>query len=216
LRSIIFANGVLNNIQDIHEIILPDDLIIAADGGTTHCRELGIIPSIIVGDLDSIKPDYLSSLQKSDTEIISYPANKDHADLELAIRKAIELGCDEILVLGSLGGRWDMTIANLLLPALSDFSKASIRFIDEYQEIILLRGEGELTFKGKMGDIVSLVPLGKDAEGVTLQGLEYPLKDDVLKFAATRGISNVLLEDTATVYLKKGLLLCIHIRKDKD
>jgi len=189
-------------------------LIIAADGGTTHCRELGIIPSIIVGDLDSIKPDYLSCLQKSDTEIISYPANKDQTDLELAIRKAIELGCDEILVLGALGARWDMTIANLLLPALSDFSKVAIRLIDGRQEIIMLRGEGELTFKGKKGDILSIAPLGKDAEGVTLQGLEYPLKDDVLKFGATRGISNVLLEDTATVYLKKGLLLCIHIRKE--
>lgn len=214
MRAIIFANGVLNNIRDIHEIILRDDLIIAADGGTTHCRALGIKPSIVVGDLDSLNPDYLEFLQKSDTEIISYPANKDQTDLELAIRKAIELGCDEILVLGALGARWDMTIANLLLPAASEFSKVTIRLIEGRQEIILLRGEGELTFKGKKGDIVSLVPLGKDAEGVTLQALEYPLKDDVLKFAATRGISNVLLEDTATVYLKKGLLLCIHISKD--
>jgi thiamine pyrophosphokinase len=216
LRAIIFANGVLNNIRDVRDIILPDDLIIAADGGTTHCRELGIKPSIVIGDLDSLNPDYLKSLQTSGTEIISYPANKDQTDLELAIRKAIELGCDEILVLGALGARWDMTIANLLLPALSDFSKASIRLIDEYQEIILLRGEGGLTFKGKKGDTLSIVPLREDAEGVTLQGLEYPLEDDVLKFGATRGISNVLLEDTATVYLKKGLLLCIHIRKHKD
>jgi len=210
LRAIIFANGVLNNIRDVRDIILPDDLIIAADGGTAHCLALGIKPSIVVGDLDSLNPDYLKSLQTSGTEIISYPANKDQTDLELALQKAVELGCDEILVLGALGARWDMTIANLLLPALSDFSKVTIRLIDGHQEIFLLRGEGELTFKGKKGDMVSLVPLGKDAEGVTLRGLEYPLKDDVLKFGATRGISNVLINDTATVYLKKGLLLCIH------
>ena len=216
MRAIIFANGVLKNIHDIHDIILPEDLIIAADGGTTHCQALGIKPSFVVGDLDSLNPDYLESLQTSGTAIISYPANKDHTDLELSIRKAIELGCDEILVLGALGARWDMTIANLLLPALSDFSKVTIRLIDGHQEVILLRGKGELTFKGKKGDILSLVPVGEDAEGVALQGLEYPLEDDVLKFAATRGISNVLLEDTATVYLKKGLLLCIHIRKHKD
>ncbi|MCJ7616129.1 MAG: thiamine diphosphokinase, partial [Desulfobacterales bacterium] len=168
MRAIIFANGVLNNIRDVRDIILPDDLIIAADGGTTHCRALGIKPSIVIGDLDSLDPDYLKTLQKSDTEIISYPANKDQTDLELAIRKAIELGCDKILVLGALGARWDMTIANLLLPALSDFSKASIRLIDEYQEIILLRGEGKLIFKGKKGDTLSIVPLREDAEGVTL------------------------------------------------
>lgn len=211
MRAVIFANGVLNNLQDIHNIILPDDLIIAADGGMTHCRALGIKPSIVIGDLDSLDPDYLKSFQTSGTEIISYPINKDQTDLELAFFKALDLGSDEILVLGALGARWDMTIANLFLSASPEFSKVTIRLIDGHQEIILLRGKGELTFKGKKGDILSIVPLGQDAYGVTLRGLEYPLKDDVLKFGATRGISNVLIDDTATVYLKKGLLLCIHI-----
>lgn len=211
MRAVIFANGVLNNLQDVHDIILPDDLIIAADGGMTHCRALGIKPSIVIGDLDSLDPDYLKSLQTSGTEIISYPINKDQTDLELALHKALDLGYDEILVLGALGARWDMTIANLLLPAASEFSKVTIRLIDGHQEILLLRGRGELTFKGKKGDMLSIVPLGQDAYGVTLRGLEYPLEDDVLRFGATRGISNVLIDDTATVYLKKGLLLCIHI-----
>jgi len=214
LRAVIFANGVLNNLQNVHDIILPDDLIIAADGGMTHCQALGIKPSIVIGDLDSLDPDYLKSLQTSGTEIISYPINKDQTDLELALHKAFDLGSDEILVLGALGARWDMTIANLLLPASPEFSKVAIRLIDGHQEIILLRGRGELTFNGKKGDMLSLIPLGQDAYGVALRGLEYPLEDDVLKFGATRGISNVLLEDTATVYLKKGLLLCIHISKD--
>lgn len=212
MRAVIFANGVLNNLQDVHDIILPDDLIIAADGGMTHCRALGIKPSIVIGDLDSLDPDYLKSLQTSGTEIISYPINKDQTDLELALHKSLDLGYDEILVLGALGARWDMTIANLLLSALPEFSKVTIRLIDGHQEIILLRGKGELTFNGKKGDMLSLVPLGKDAQGVTLRGLEYPLEDDLLKFGATRGISNVLIDDTATVYLKKGLLFCIHVR----
>lgn len=211
MRAVIFANGVLNNLQDVHDIILPDDLIIAADGGMTHCRALGIKPSIVIGDLDSLDPDYLKSLQTSGTEIISYPINKDQTDLELALHKALDLGYDEILVLGALGARWDMTIANLLLPAASEFSKVTIRLIDGHQEILLLRGKGELIFNGKKGDMLSIVPLGQDAYGVTLRGLKYPLEDDVLRFGATRGISNVLIDDTATVYLKKGLLLCIHI-----
>ena len=211
MRTVIFANGVLNNLQDVHDIILPDDLIIAADGGMTHCRALGIKPSIVIGDLDSLEPDYLKSLQTSGTEIISYPINKDQTDLELALHKALDLGSDEILVLGALGARWDMTIANLLLSASPEFSKVTIRLIDGHQEIILLRGNGKRTFKGKKGDILSIVPLGQDAYGVTLRGLEYPLEDDVLRFGATRGISNILIDDTATVYLKKGLLLCIHI-----
>ena len=162
-------------------------------------------------EMDKTLPEAYISLA-----IVSLYYDWEWTAIERRIRKAIELDSDEILVFGALGERWDMTIANLLLLSSSEFSKVTIRLIDGQQEIFPLRGKGELTFKGKKGDTLSLVPLGEYVEGLTLQGLKYPLKDDVLKFAATRGISNVLLEDIATVYLKKGLLLCIHIRKHKD
>jgi thiamine pyrophosphokinase len=64
---------------------------------------------------------------------------------------------------------------------------------------------------GKPGDTVSLIPLGGDTEGITTQWLEYPLEDETLYFGSTRGISNVLLDENATVFIKKGLLLCIII-----
>ena len=189
MRAVIFASGVLNHLPDARTIMRSDDLVIAADGGARHCLSLGITPSFVIGDLDSLRNDDLNALRIAGAKIIRYPTKKDQTDLELALRLAIDLGASEILVLGALGARWDMSMAN-----------------------ILLRGGEKLTFHGRKGDILSLIPLGQDACGVTLHGLEYPLKDGILQFGATRGISNVLLEERAVVYLKQGLLLCIHIR----
>ena len=86
-----------------------------------------------------------------------------------------------------------------------------LKFIEKNQEITLLRGGDKQIFYGKKGDALSLTALDQEVKGVTLSGLEYPLKDGILRLGSTRGISNVLVENTATVYLKKGLLLCVHI-----
>ena len=135
--------------------------------------------------------------------------------MELALGLAVDLGADDILVLGALGARWDMTVANILLLTASELVGVTVRLIDGQQEIVLLRGGEEFTFHGRKNDILSLIPLGQDAQGVTLRGLEYPLENGVLRFGATKGISNVLLEKTATVYLKKGLLLCAFMHKNR-
>jgi len=59
------------------------------------------------------------------------------------------------------------------------------------------------------------VPLGGNACGITTTGLEYPLTDGTLYFGATRGLSNVLLGEQATVRLEQGLLLCTIIHENE-
>ncbi len=208
MRAVIFANGT---IDDADSALSGKDLIIAADGGTHHCLSLGITPDVVIGDLDSLTADDINGLQIASVEIIQYPAKKDQTDLELALKLAIDRGADEIVVFGAMGGRWDMSIANILLPAEQNLSNATIRIIDGRHEIMLLRSGKEITFHGEKGDILSLIPLSRDAQGITTIGLEYPLKDDLLRLGSSRGISNVFVEEIATVHLKQGLLLCVHI-----
>ena len=215
MRAVIFANGIIKHLPEPGAVIMPDDLLIAADGGMHHCQAIGITPSVVIGDFDSLDPDELNKLQSSGVEIIRYPARKDQTDLELALELAVDRGADEILVFGALGARWDMSIANILLLTLPEFSGVKLKFIEENQEITLLRGGEEFTLNGKKGDILSLTALDQEVKGVTLSGLEYPLKDGMLRLGSTRGISNMLVENTATVYLKKGLLLCVHTRKEQ-
>lgn len=216
MRAVIFANGIIKHLPEPGAVIMPDDLLIAADGGARYCQAIGITPDVVIGDLDSLTTDDIKQLQIADVEIIRYPAKKDQTDLELALKLAVDRGADEIVVFGAMGGRWDMSIANILLPAEQNLSNTTIRIIDGRHEIMLLRAGKEMIFHGKKGDVFSLIPLGRDALGITTIGLEYPLKDDVLKFGSSRGISNLFIENSATVSLKQGLLLCVHIRKKRS
>jgi len=209
VRVVIFANGELNYPQNAIDIITPDDLLIAADGGARHCLDLGVVPDFVVGDLDSLQPFEIKALKKSGAEVVVYARKKNFTDLELAFSLAMDRGANEIIVLGGFGGRWDMTVSNLLLATGRKFSGVSIRLIDGPQEATLIKDGEQRTFQGSRGDVLSLIPLGRDVTGVTLSGLEYALSDQTIKAGSTLGISNVLAEDKATVTIEKGVLLCI-------
>ncbi len=208
MRSIIFANGTLKRPEGVRSYLQPGDTIIAADGGAHHCQQLDLKPDYIIGDLDSLASDAVNRLAEQGSQVIRYSSRKDFTDLELALQFAAGLPSGEILVFGALGDRWDQTLTNLLLPAAPAFSKASIRLIDDNQEICLVSPERSLALNGQPGDTVSLIPVGGDACDITTQGLEYPLRQETLYFGASRGVSNVLLAEQAYITLEKGLLIC--------
>jgi thiamine pyrophosphokinase len=114
-------------------------------------------------------------------------------------------------VFGALGGRWDQSLANVLLAAAPHLSGLKIRLVADHTELAILRAGDRLNLLGRVGDTVSLIPLCGDALGVTTAGLSYPLDDEALAFGATRGISNLLVSEAASVYLTKGILLCLHL-----
>jgi thiamine pyrophosphokinase len=213
-RAIIFANGVLNHPEAVRDSIQPDDLIIAADGGGRLCRQLGLIPNVLIGDFDSLDEEDLSYFSERGVEIIRFPTRKDFTDLELALHHCRSLAIQEVMIIAALGARWDQTLANLLLPAASILRGMHIRLVDGPQEVRLMREGQESVVRGRPGDTLSLIPVGGDVQGVTTQGLEYPLQGETLYLGATRGLSNVFLGETALVKLKEGILLCVVIRKE--
>lgn len=213
-RVVIFANGAFSHPEAARAALRPGDVLIAADGGARLCRQLGLTPAILIGDFDSLDEGELAYFEARGSLIVRHPARKDYTDLELALRHALALGAEDILIFAALGARWDHTLANLLLPAAADLAHARIRLADGPQEVMLLRGGSTLEISGQPGDTVSLIPLSGDAHGITTRGLEYPLNDGTLIFGGTRGISNVLLERTATVSLRQGLLLCVVIHAE--
>ena len=210
MRVIIIANGWLN--QPI--ILEADDILIAANGGARYCLDARMYPEFVVGDLDSLEEPDLEILRKEGSKIIPFPSRKDFTDLELAIKHALTLSPEEIVILAALGARWDQTIANILLPAVTPYVK--MRIIDDNQEIFFIHRNQMIEITGKPGDVVSLIPIMGDAEGITTHGLEYELQNEALLFGSTRGISNILLESNAQVFLNKGTLLCTILHNTTD
>ena len=208
-RAVIFANGDLQDRTAARAALRPGDRLIAADGGLQHLQALGLTPDVVVGDLDSISPAQAQALDRDGLRVVRYPVRKDETDLELALRLALAEGAGEVLILGGLGGRWDQTLANLLLVAHPDFRGVNVRLLDGRQQLVLIQGRTQI--EGQPGDLVSLIPLGGDATGVTTHGLEYPLENGTLRFGSTLGISNVLLDRQAEVEVRSGWVMCIII-----
>jgi thiamine pyrophosphokinase len=201
---VIFANGLVPDraFDELH----PEDWLIAADGGARHCLRRGLTPHVLIGDLDSLGASERSHLEQAGVELILHPVRKDHTDLELALQLARARGADEVLLLGAYGGRWDHTLANfLLLASAADIPRLILS--DGCQRAI--RIEGEMNLEGAPGDVVSLLPLGGDAVGVTTQGLEYPLQDGILHLGSGLGVSNVMTGDQARIGVRSGVLLCL-------
>ncbi|MBN2500527.1 MAG: thiamine diphosphokinase [Anaerolineales bacterium] len=214
MRAVIFANGELKDHALARSTLQAGDLIIAADGGGRHCLALGIEPAVVIGDFDSLTGEELEHFKTQGAEIIPHPKRKNETDLELALLYAAERGAKETLVLGALGGRLDMTLSNFLLTAHDQLRQQKISFLAGKQRVYPVYYQ--VWIEGQAGDVVSLIPIGGDVEGVTTKGLEYPLKDETLHFGATRGISNVLLGNAATVTIQSGLLLCIVLSQPVD
>ena len=210
-RAIIIANGELRAPEAARAAVRPGDLLIAADGGARHCRALGLNPHIVVGDLDSLSPAERTQLEGNGTHLEIHPAQKDETDLELAIRVAMREGAQDVLILAALGGRWDQSLANVLLLAHPDFASLSLRLADGPDTLWIVRDRAVV--RGAPGDTLSLLPLAGDVEGVTLTGLEYPLTDGALRYGFTTGVSNVLTAAEATISLRRGSLLAVHTRR---
>ena len=219
MRAVIFANGEFPDAGEIADLLRPDDLIVAADGGTQHALTVGVIPHVVIGDLDSLPPDERARVEAAGSQVIHFSPRKDETDLELALLHAAREGATEILVLAALGGRLDQTIANLLLLALPELKGRDVRIVAGAQTAFLIHaghaghggpaGNDGALIEGQPGDTVSLIPLGGDAVGVTAEGLEWPLHEDRLRFGLARGVSNALTAEQARVRVRQGLLLCV-------
>jgi thiamine pyrophosphokinase len=91
------------------------NLVLGADKGALYAQTLNVTLDAVIGDMDS-----LPNFKKTDitnVKVISYPVRKDETDLELALHYAQQQGADHIVMVGTMGGRIDMTIGNLLLMA---------------------------------------------------------------------------------------------------
>jgi thiamine pyrophosphokinase len=123
------------------------------------------------------------------------------------IRRRIALAPARILVVGSDGGRLDHLLGSLLLLADGRYAGAKVDALLGATSITVVRGTRSLT--GTPGDLVSLLPLHGDAEGVTTEGLDYPLRNETLGAGTTRGVSNVFTGSRASVAVERGCVIVV-------
>ena len=182
--------------------ILPleqDDLLIAADGGYTHTRVLGLAPHIVLGDFDSL--GYVPEGAQV------HPKEKDDTDAMLAVKLGLSKGYKEFYIYGGMDGpRVDHTMANFqLLHYLSEHgAKGYLIGVHQIATVIT----GNLEFPPEQTGTVSVFCLGQEAL-VDIEGLKYSLKDGLLQPSFPLGVSNQFIGEKGKITVKKGTVLVI-------
>jgi thiamine pyrophosphokinase len=189
-------------------LTVPDaGTVVAADGGLERARELGLHVDVVVGDLDSVTPETLAVAETAGARVVRHPQAKDATDLELALDEAVALGARRVLLVASSAGRLDHLLGSLLLLGAERYAELELDALVGDALVHVIRTER--TLEGAPGALLTLVPLGGEATGVTTQGLEYPLVGETLEPGTTRGVSNVFTGTEARVGLDGGVLLAI-------
>ena len=194
-------------VEGLRSMLPEGATVVAADSGLEQAARLGLTVAVVVGDFDSVDLAALADAERAGVAVERHPAAKDHTDLELAVLTAERLGAKRVVVVGGWGGRIDHALANLLVLAAPRYAALHLEAVGTGGRVVAVHDRAELT--GAPGDLVTLLAVGGSAHGVTTRGLQYPLRGETLEPGATRGVSNVLLEQRATVELTSGALLAI-------
>lgn len=179
-----------------------DDLIICADGGYNLICEAGIKPDVIIGDMDSV-----SGKLPTDVKIYTYPCKKDKTDLHICVDFALRHKCDQIILLGVMGGRISHSMGSLMMLEYIHKNHAAGMILTASTRVFLV--SDKISVKRDNFKYLSLIPLTETAEGVSISGVKYPLENAVLKREKNLGISNEFDSDTAEISVKKGLLTVV-------
>lgn len=181
--------------------------IIAADRGAEYCLDAGIIPHLVIGDMDSLDGAILHRLEASGVECRRFSPDKDRTDTEIALQEALRSGARQVEILGAIGDRLDHTMANvhLLLKAFRHGVPALI--ITDFQQIFLVGSRA--TLEQSQGFTVSFLPLTEKVEGIVLDGFAYGLDNGVMEIGTPYGVSNVVRKRLAIVTVKEGILLAV-------
>jgi thiamine pyrophosphokinase len=206
---VVFAGAPLQPVSRLLARLaaLETPYVIAADSGAATALAFGLQPDLVIGDLDSLDSATRSELLQRGVPFETYPRAKDATDSQLALARALQEAPEQLLLLGLLNGpRLDMTVANVLLLGLAP-SRTAV--LDEDNEAVILLGPDQHNWHAQPQELISLLPLGGDVEGVTTSGLLYTLSGETLKFGDSRGVSNEPVDANVAVALENGRLLIV-------
>lgn len=204
-QTLILAGG-LRAKTAITKHISSSSLVIGADSGAEKALDMGIVPNLVVGDMDSISPKILEQLKELKVPLEIYPAEKDLTDTEIAIQAAYQRDYKDIVIAGAVGDRWDHSLANIfLLKKYADLG-VNIRIIDDKNQIELINEYKRIE---KDESFYSVIALADDGVVLSLKGFYYDLHRERLDFGSTRGLSNYIVEPFAEIFIESGFCLLV-------
>lgn len=195
-----------NDAEFLRRKIDISSFIIAADSGYLKLKSAGIMPDLIMGDFDSSnKPDY------KDCEIITLPCEKEYTDTFYCVRKAIELGYNDIIIFCALGNRFDHSYSNVLCLDYCRKNDVNCVICDEHNRLSLI--VNKKIFKKEYNNF-SLFAFLENCRGVKIKGAYYTagffgLDELDINLGDQFAQSNYVCDEVCEISLKSGTLLLV-------
>jgi len=174
--------------------------IICCDGAATKLINYGIIPSAIVGDMDSLDPE----MQERYKELIHRDSNQETNDLTKAFEYSLTLKPDKIIILGATGAREDHTIGNIsLMSHYREKTNIELEMYTDNGRFIAIKSTAKISLP--VGSKVSIFSLDTDIKIVS-EGLRYPL-NNVIFDSWWKGTLNETTKESFTLSFSSGRVI---------
>ncbi len=194
-----------NSTSNILSIESNFDEIIAVDSGVEHLFKLSLVPTTLIGDLDSISENSLDKVKKNGVDIIAFNSNKDQTDFELALNYLEGVENSIIYIIGGESGEIDHLLSIFLLIPSKSF----------FENIIWVYGDKKIIFRQKLKLNVkkmskfSIIPLS-DLSNLSIDGAEWNLENKNIQFGETTTLRNVANKDEINVNCDTGVFAFIY------
>ncbi len=200
-RCVVIAAGPYQDPAALAGRLEAQDVIIAADGGWRLAQQMGLTPSVLVADFDSLP----EPADTAGVKVFPLPVEKDATDTAEAMRIGYENGHRTFLLLGCTGGRLDHFPAALAVAG--DYCRrgCSVVLADETNEIHLL-APGSYVFPADGDEAVSLFALGEPVSGLFATGLYYDVTDRTLSPYDADCVSNRCTDGDLCLSFRTGTL----------
>lgn len=192
-KSVLCLSGELPNKDFFKSIRLP---VIAADGAANQLMQMNITPEIVIGDLDSVLPEFLEMIPSH------YHYDQNYCDFEKSLQYLEKMALLPTVIVGINGGYLDHVLNNI-----NHFMQAgNVLYAPPLSAFILRAGEHKV-LKLPINTKISL--LGIPMAQITTQGLKWNLNNQALSFPGHNSCFNRTIHEAVEIKVSDGQSLIL-------
>ena len=181
------------------------DEIIGVDNGTAHLFDRSLIPSKVLGDLDSITPDLLEKVENMNVDLISYEPNKDKTDFELSLDSINEPEEKNIFIIGGEEGEIDHLFSIFSLVINYEFA-TNVTWLYMDKTIVFKNNMSIFLNEGTKFSVVPITNLNK----LTISGAKWNLNEENIEAGSSKTLRNESVENQIMISCNEGLFSVIY------
>ena len=200
---LISLSGNCSTSYDLNELTF--DEIIGVDNGTAHLFERSLIPSKVLGDLDSIAPVLLEKVENLNIELIRYEPDKDKTDFELSLDSIRNPEEKNIYIVGGEEGEIDHLFSIFSLIINYEFS-TNITWLYMDKTIVFRNDVSIFLNKGSKFSIVPLTNL----KSLTISGAKWNVDKEDVEAGSSKTLRNESVDNQISISCSNGLFSVIY------